>query len=1180
MVVTRWCSLVLAGVLIAASAPAATAGGIGDRVQRHVEAAVADGIKPVDFHHLLFATAWRETFADWSVAERALDRLSGPRRIDPLMADELRLLRARLEAERGRDAAARELFRTMGGLGSWWFDGPYPLEELSDFDRAAAPPPPAPSWREVPGTDALGWVGLSGLAWPSQRQFAYLATTIVSDRDQPVAVRVGAAQVARLWLNGTEVLTTGQPLEMAEDQVAGGGWLRAGRNVLVVAVASENDQWWLRARLSQPDGQPLGGVREVGESPQPVAALDRPAPAVRDLGTELRREVEAGTPSARLALAAWLVAHRPEPAGGGDTRAACRAARQEDPAEARLLEWLVTSDPATSRDLLAEAVTADRNLVWARLELADWYGERGLYEQARGLLLEGDPDEPSVQSTLLSLDSMLWGQLVMPALAEVAEGSPRCVEANLRLAAASSRSRRWDLAAEALERLAAVTPGLASVIQMREDFAETCGDGATLRDLYTSRLDRDPNRVGARVRLARLLAADGDVEGARELLQGGLQRSPTNVDLLMELAATEHAAGDDQRARSAAREVLEIRPQNRRAQRLLELLGETVEDRQWIRGPEALWRLADEAPPASPAVVVLDHREIEFLPSNLSEERVQRALLIADADRAGDLLVQRVPFVSESDRLRVLSARILRRDGSEISARQGDTPRLSEPEFNIFYDTRLRFIRFPEFEDGDLVEITYVKTETEESNQTGPYNGGLLVLGGGLPVANLEVELIAPQGGMPAWELVHLEGDPVDEVAEDGTRRLRWQWRDLAAVPSDLPPAPPLLITPHLLYSNLHEWGDLADWYGRHVEPRIRVSQQVEDTARRLVDGADDRLDRIARLYRFVSNEIRYVGLEFGEHRFRPFSADWVLHHGIGDCKDKSALLVALLDVLGIPARMVMVRTADLGPVASGMAVLELFNHAIVYLPEDDLWLDGTASGHAVYPPPTQDQGAFVLVVDGRSSGPRTTPVVGGGLQQLHYELARGDDGRVRISIRAEDTGEAADRRRVRFAGSRESQRFARWLQGQFPGAELVGEPRLQLVPSRDPTVIEIEGVAAASVLASAGGITLFPGNPEWSAGLVPSGDRVGPLMVATRPDLAWTLEVELGRPPTTLPEDVALETAFGALRVEVEAEATGYRVEGMLHLVPGLVESVDVARLREFLVEAERVLERRVEAP
>jgi Tfp pilus assembly protein PilF len=844
------------------------------------------------------------------------------------------------------------------------------------------------------------------------------------------------------------------------------------------------------------------------------------------------------------------------------------------------LEWILTTEAGQARELLAQAVEADKDLLWARLELAGWYGERGLYEEASELLAVGDQSEPALLSARLDLDSDLWGQVVLAQLAQLGRSWPKSVRVNTTVAERAADAQRWDLAEEAMVRLEELIPGVIEVLDLREYLAESCGDGQALRGVFADLLEFDPNQPVVRVRLARLLRAEQDLADARNVLGKGLDRSPSNVDLMMELATIEHLGGNESDAVALASEVLVIRPQDRRAQRLLELLGESSEDLGWLRTPEELRVLADETAPSDPAVVVLDHRELRFLPSNLTEERVQKAILITAADRADDLLTFTVPFVAEKERLRMLAARIHRRDGAEISASQGDTPRLSEPEFNLYYDTRLRVLRFSDFADGDLVEIAYILSETEEANETGPYNGGLIPLGQQIPIALVEIELTGPEELLPAWELAHLEGEPERVEDDAGVIHLRWRWQNLPAIVRDVPSAPMLLVTPYLVYSNHLEWGSLADWYRRHVAPRIRTSEQVRETARRLIDGHEDRLDRIARIYRYVTNEIQYVGLEFGEHRFRPFSADWVLHHRIGDCKDKAALLVALYDAIGIPARMVMVRTADQGPVSNEMAVLEVFNHAIAYLPEDDLWLDGTASGLAPLPPPTMDQNAFVLVVEGADSRPQNTPVVGGGLESVEYTLRATDEGPVEVTIRAEDTGEAANLRRVRFAGSREPRRFARWLQSQFPGSELTGEPKLQLVPGRDPTIVEIEGAVPRSALVSAGGIQTFPGRLEWSASMVPGGDRHGPLMAAVRPDLEWTLKVDLGRLPKELPAPVDFTTPFGSLRIEIQAEEMGYRVEGFLHLESGLFTAEDVAELRQFLVAVERHLNRRLESP
>jgi hypothetical protein len=347
-----------------------------------------------------------------------------------------------------------------------------------------------------------------------------------------------------------------------------------------------------------------------------------------------------------------------------------------------------------------------------------------------------------------------------------------------------------------------------------------------------------------------------------------------------------------------------------------------------------------------------------------------------------------------------------------------------------------------------------------------------------------------------------------------------------------------------------------------------------------LVGAETDRRRQVNRLYRYVTDEIRYVGLELGEHRFRPFSADWVLAHRIGDCKDKAALLVALCGAVKIPARMVLLRTADEGPVAGSTAVLETFNHAIVYLPEDEWWLDATAAGHDPTLPPSLDQGAAALVIDGGSSVLETTPSPGAGVARSHITLARAEGGLVTLRVRLEDTGDAASERRSVFAGSADPRRFARWLQRSFPSAELIAEPVDSLQPGRDPTVIELEGSVPRAALLSGGGIPTFPGSLDPLSRLAPTGERRTPLSVPLRPDLEWTVVVGLGPPAGGVPAPVRLETEFGELSIAAVAVDEGYQVTGRFHLVAGLVPAAKVGALRDFLVAAERHLTRPLEVP
>ena len=97
-------------------------------------------------------------------------------------------------------------------------------------------------------------------------------------------------------------------------------------------------------------------------------------------------------------------------------------------------------------------------------------------------------------------------------------------------------------------------------------------------------------------------------------------------------------------------------------------------------------------------------------------------------------------------------------------------------------------------------------------------------------------------------------------------------------------------------------------------------------------------------VYGFVVTQVRYVGLEFGIHGYKPYRVDQVLQRRFGDCKDKASLMHALLAALGVDSRLVLLRMHRLGNIPEAPASLAPFNHAILYVPALDRWLDGTAA--------------------------------------------------------------------------------------------------------------------------------------------------------------------------------------------------------------------------------------------
>lgn len=111
------------------------------------------------------------------------------------------------------------------------------------------------------------------------------------------------------------------------------------------------------------------------------------------------------------------------------------------------------------------------------------------------------------------------------------------------------------------------------------------------------------------------------------------------------------------------------------------------------------------------------------------------------------------------------------------------------------------------------------------------------------------------------------------------------------------------------------------------------------------------------------------------------------MQRGFGDCKDKASLLYTMMREAGIDARIALVRTRRNGSINDLPASLAVFDHAIAYVPEFDLYLDGTAENNGTMELPTQDQGVTVLVVGPTSAELRRTPVLDSSLSHRDRRL-------------------------------------------------------------------------------------------------------------------------------------------------------------------------------------------------
>lgn len=173
---------------------------------------------------------------------------------------------------------------------------------------------------------------------------------------------------------------------------------------------------------------------------------------------------------------------------------------------------------------------------------------------------------------------------------------------------------------------------------------------------------------------------------------------------------------------------------------------------------------------------------------------------------------------------------------------------------------------------------------------------------------------------------------------------------------------PPKDAPARYLWQRVIEYSDFADWAGisRRFAPFYAKAAKLPDAsplrreASRIAAAHALPLDRASAALKLVQQDVRYIYVGLGNGNLVPATADETWQRRYGDCKGKTALLLALLGQLGIQAEAVLVNTGggDDG-LDQRLPSPRLFDHVIVRAHIDGAvyWLDGTLP--PVVPPST-----------------------------------------------------------------------------------------------------------------------------------------------------------------------------------------------------------------------------------
>jgi hypothetical protein len=176
-----------------------------------------------------------------------------------------------------------------------------------------------------------------------------------------------------------------------------------------------------------------------------------------------------------------------------------------------------------------------------------------------------------------------------------------------------------------------------------------------------------------------------------------------------------------------------------------------------------------------------------------------------------------------------------------------------------------------------------------------------------IPVVNEALELDLPPGGhfAQAWS----NYTPVAET-EAGPSHLRWEIKDMPALDLEnlhaTPPWEALAARMSVKWGDAavngtdNQWRVMGLWEDGLEAHRTDPTPEITAKAQELTAGATDLYTKLSRITDYIQKNVRYFVVEKGIGGWQAHYAGDIYRNGYGDCKDKTTLLIAMLQAIGV----------------------------------------------------------------------------------------------------------------------------------------------------------------------------------------------------------------------------------------------------------------------------------------
>lgn len=243
---------------------------------------------------------------------------------------------------------------------------------------------------------------------------------------------------------------------------------------------------------------------------------------------------------------------------------------------------------------------------------------------------------------------------------------------------------------------------------------------------------------------------------------------------------------------------------------------------------------------------------------------------------------------------------------------------------------------------------------------------------------------------------------------------------------------------PGFSYSTFSSYEEIAKAYAERALPKAKVTNVVRKLAKKIVGREKNKREKARKLYEWVATNITYAGNCIGVGAVVPHDISFILDNRMGDCKDYSTLLQALLSAEGIKSTQALVNSGSIYTLPK-IPTVTAVNHVMNYIPEFDLFVDATSQTIPFGMLSFSVQDKPVLLVDGYKTGARTPKAMVGSNTQTMASVVKIDrDGSAKGKIEVKIHGLYAAYARTGFRNT-SSDKEKEWLKRVFTNDGHVG---------------------------------------------------------------------------------------------------------------------------------------------